>query len=159
MLKLVTIIILIASFFYPTQASWGFIIFFASLEGYLFIVSLRKPEHFIASIAKNAYLNNEEKIILKKYYLFFRYPFASKSFSTSLSLIALSAIIFVPWLLYNHLWIQAIIIGLNYFFAQKLSSALNIRFYLHDAVERLHQEEFKEDMLLVDSVYDKILKK
>ena len=159
MLKFLTIIILIVSFFYPIQASWAFIIFFASLEGYLFFISLRKSEYSLISFAKDVSLSDEEKKILKKYYLYFRYPYASKSFSTSLSFIALSAFIFVPWLLYNHLWLQAIIIGLNYIFAQMLSSKLNIRFYLHDAVERLHKEEFREDMLLVDSVCGKILKK
>jgi len=159
MIKLIITIILITAIFYPIQSSWAFIIFFASFEGYLFLTSLRKSEYSLANIAKDINLNEEEKKILKKYYLYFRYPYASKSFSTSLSFIALSAFIFVPWLLYNHLWLQATIIGLNYIFAQMLSSKLNIRFYLHDAVERLHKEEFREEMLLADSVCDKILKK
>jgi hypothetical protein len=152
-MKILVIIILISSFFYPLQASWFFIIFFTSLEGCLSLVSFMKQEK---GLAKYAHLNNEEKQILEKYYLYFRYPFASKSFSTTLSLISLSTIIFVPWLLYNHLWLQSIIIFFNYFLAGMLSSGLNIRFYLHDAVERLHKENLKKDMLLVDSVCNKL---
>ncbi len=139
------------SFFYPIQASWAFVVFCLILEGYLLLVSSR-------SLPPNgsALFNAEEQIIIKKYYLYFRYPFVARSLSTSLSLIALSVIIFVPWLLYNHLWIQAIIIGLNFFIAQVISSKLNIRFYLHDAVERLKQAEHRKEMELVDSICNKI---
>ena len=141
------------SFFYPTQASWFFVVFFVILEAYLFITS-RNCKH---SFAGNVHFNEGEKEIIEKYHLYFKYPYTAKSLSTSLSLIALSAIIWVPWLLYNHLWLQAIIVGLNYIVAQHFSTKLNIRFYLRDAVERLKQEEHRKEMVLVDSICDKLL--
>ena len=141
------------SFFYPLQSSWIFVAFIVFLEGYLFLASKKREYSFI----KDTRFNEEEQKIIEKYHLYFRYPLTAKSLSTSLSLIALLTFIFVPWLLYNHLWFQAIIIGLNYFIAGLLSSKLNIRFYLHDAVERLKQEKHRKEMVIVDSLCDKIL--
>lgn len=152
MIKIITIILLIISFLYPLQASWVFIAFLVFLEGYLFLTSIRRKYSFSRDIS----FNEEERKIIEKHHLYFRYPFTARSLSTSLSFIALSAIIFVPWLLYNHLWLQAVIIGLNYFIAQLLSTKLNIRFYLHDAVERLKKEEHRKEMMMVDSICEKI---
>ena len=155
MIKVLTIILLIISFFYPTQASWGFVAFFVILEVYLFVTSRNRKY----SSTEKIHFTDEEKQIVNKYYLYFKYPHTVKSLSTSLSLIALSAIIWVPWLLYNHLWLQAIIVGLNYIVAQHLSTKLNIRFYLHDAVEKLGQEEYRKEMVLVDSICNKLSEK
>lgn len=151
-IKALTIILLVTSFFYPTLASWVFVAFFVILEAYVLVTS-RKREN---SFAGGAHFNQEEKQTIEKYHLYFRYPYTAKSLSTSLSLIALSGIIWVPWLLYNHLWLQAIIVGLNYIVAQHFSTKLNIRFYLHDAVEKLGQEEHRKEMLLVDSICNKL---
>lgn len=153
-MKLINIILLVTAFISPLKTSWYFILFFLIIEGYLILISLVKSQHQFVS---SAHFSNDEKRIFKKYYLYFKYPLASKSLSTSLSLIALSALILTPWFLYNSLWIQATLIGLNYFLAQFFSTKLNIRFYLHDAVERLKQEELRQDMILVDSVCEKIL--
>lgn len=155
MIKIVIIILLVMSFFNPLQISWAFVIFAIILEGFLLLSTSRMSKY---SFMNKINFNEEEQTTIKKYALFFRYPFTSRSLSTSLSLIALSAIILVPWFLYNHLWFQAIIIGFNFFLAQFISSRLNIRFYLHDAVERLKQEKYKDEMMLVDSICDKISK-
>lgn len=155
MIKALTIILLVTSFFYPTQASWFFVAFFVILEAYLLVTSRKRKCSFAGDIHFN--FSDEEKRTIEKYHLYFRYPYTAKSLSASLSLIALSAIIWVPWLLYNHLWLQAIIIGLNYVAAQFFSTKLNIRFYLHDAVERLKQEEHRKEMVLVDSICSKFL--
>ena len=152
MIKIITTILLIISFFYPLQASWIFVAFLVFLEGYLFLSSKKRKYSF----SKDTCFNEEEQKIIEKYHLYFRYPFTARSLSTSLSFISISAILFVPWLLYNYLWPQAIIIGLNYFIAQLLSTKLNIRFYLHDAVERLKKEEHRKEMMMVDSICEKI---
>jgi hypothetical protein len=153
MINILVIILLIMSFFYPLGASWVFIAFFIILETYLLVSSKRHENSAIDGVN----LSEEEKQIIQKYHLYFRYPYSAKSLSTSLSLIALSAIIWVPWLLYNHLWVQSAIVGLNYIIAQFFSTKLNIRFYLHDAVEKLGHEDHRKEMLLVDSICDKIL--
>lgn len=159
MIKFITIISIIISFFYPTSTSWLFIFFFLCFEVYLLLISIRKPGLYQTNVNDNNNFDKKEKEIYKKYYLYFRFPHTSRSFSTSLSLIALSAIIFSPWLLFNHLWLQAIIIGFNAILAGILSSKLNVQFYLHDAVERRGMEEFRGEMLLVDSICNKIITK
>ena len=152
MIKPMAVILIVLSFFYPPQVSWIFIAFFFVLETYLLTASRKNKFSFI----KDAPFNEEEQVVIQKYYLYFRFPLTSKSYSSSLSLIALSAFILVPWLLYNHLWLQAIVIGLNYFVAQYISTALNVRFYLHYSVEELKQEENRKEMELVDSICNKL---
>ncbi len=156
MLKITTICLVLLAFFYPIDVSWFFIIFFVIFEGYLLLLDLRGKK---IKISNKINFTEEEKIIIKRYHLYFRYPFTAKSFSTTLSLIALSGIPLSIWFLFNGLWPQAIIIGINIWISGMLSSKLNTRFFLHDAVERRGMEEFRNEMILVDSICNKITNK
>lgn len=157
MIKILTVVLLVMSFLYPERWSWAFVAFFAILELYLFLIS--KSRNLSLYRHHNLNFDEKEKQLIEKYHLYFRYPHTSRSLSGSLSLIAFSGIVLGLWFLYNHLWIQAFIAGLNYFIAQSISVKLNIRFYLHDAVERLGQEEHRSEMILVDSIVDKLSEK
>ena len=79
------------------------------------------------------YLNPDEVAVVKKYHLFFKFPFASREFSGALSGIQLSTFLWVPWLLYNGLWITAVAIAGNYFVASFLAMQLNPRLFLQRA--------------------------
>jgi len=101
--------------------------------------------------------DDDEMKIMKKYYLFFQYPFMAKMLSSSLSMIQLSAFIWVPWLCYNGFWIPAFLIGINYFIAGLLAARLNPRHFLHDAVGKRGGNKFLVEMVLVEDVYEKIM--
>ena len=79
------------------------------------------------------YLNPDQVTVVKKYHLFFKFPFASRQFSGALSAIQLSTFVWVPWLLYNGLWFTAVAIGGNYFAASFLAMQLNPRLFLQRA--------------------------
>lgn len=152
MLKIISLAFIVWSFFGPIIASTIFISFFVILEGWLLLVHFsNKPKYNLR------YFTPSELKVLKKYHLYFRYPFSSKSFSSTVSGIQLSAFIFVPWLLFNKIWMQAIIIGINYFIAGKIAVKLNPRFFLHDAVDNHGAMEFTDEMNAVDSVCEKII--
>lgn len=97
----------------------------------------------------------EEQEIIKKYHIFFRYPFGAKVFYNFFSVVKLSIFVWVPVLIYNDLWIPAIIIGLNYFVLIDLLKKINPRFYLHEAVQS-GKHECAVEMQLVDSVIEKL---
>lgn len=154
--------ILIWSFFQPVIASIVFIIFIVLLEGGLLIASDScNPK--VAAYSFNRYNLDEsewtpsEIKALRKYCLYFSYPHSSQMFSSTLSGIWGSAFILVPWLLYNHLWISAVVIGINYFIAGPLSKKLNPRLYLHTEVESKGKVDLLSEMNAVDSVCERLL--
>ena len=95
------------SFFNPLWASKAFLVLIAIFEGYIFLMSRAgRPDHLEAFTAPPD-LNTDEVAVVKKYHLFFKFPFASREFSAALSAIQLSTFIWVPWLLYQGLWLTA----------------------------------------------------
>ncbi len=147
---------LIWAFFDPKLASYSAICFLVFLEGYLY---------FSQNVTKAEYQPNtepyfftlDEVIVLKRYSFYFNFPNVAKSFSSLLSFVQISTFIWVPWLLYNSLWIPAVIIGANYFLVGPLSVFFNPRFFLHDAVENKGKQEFHAEMVLIDSICDKLI--
>lgn len=125
---------LVWSFFNPIWASRVFLfVFIAAFEGYIFLMSRAgRPDH-LEAFTEPFYLSPDELTVVKKYHLFFKFPFASRDFSGALSGIQLSTVIWVPWLLYNDMWLTAIAIGLNYFIVAPLAMQLNPRLFLSRA--------------------------
>jgi len=145
--------IFVWSLFQFRQATNLYILTLGLLELYLLITSERGKKY----IDKSKW-SDKEVVLLQRYNLYFRYPFTSKSLSKALSLIQLMSFVWIPWLLYNRLWIQAIIMGLSYIEAGARAAELNPRFYLHDAVEKRHMLKYLQDMLTVDSICEKLSK-
>ena len=123
------------------------------LEVYLILLStFDKPR-----IEHTDLFSSVEIAIIQKYNLYFRYPFTAISLSTTLSFIQLSTFIWVPWLLYNHLWVPAVLIAINYFISALLSRKLNPQYFLRQAVEKKGKEHIRSEMLIVNKVCEKIL--
>jgi len=152
MLKVLIIAFVVLTFIYPTNASLSYVIFLMLFEGYIFLLNkidkpiLRNPDE----------LSLSERAALKKYHLYFKYPFAASSFSSTLSSVQLATIVLVPWLLYKQIWIQAGMILSNYIFAAYLAQRLNPIFFLHNAVEKRGNEFLREEMMAVDSICNRI---
>lgn len=137
-------------FFDPTVASYSFVVFIIIFEGHILFANKINPAF------RELDMNSDELAALNKYHLYFRFPFASRQYSTAISGVQLSTFIWVPWLLYNSLWVLAIIIGFNYFLTSIIAPRLNPRFYLHDAVESRGMSQYLPEMEAVDSVCEKI---
>lgn len=144
--------LLVWSIWSPWPASTAFIVVFTLVEGYVLLGQRTArfnpdPQHW----------DLEEVAVLREYPLYFRFPMSSRSLSGVLSAVQLSVFLWVPWLLYNELWWQAILIGMNYFLAGRLAVKLNPRGFLHDAVERKGKTDMTPLMEAVDRVCEKIL--
>ncbi len=151
--------IVILTFFKPAFGSWVFVIIVALLE--LWIVFVNRSKIKVKN-DNNKYTLKEVEVI-ERYRLFFQYPFASRIFSQMFSGIQLAVFPLVPWLLIKGLFIQAVVIGLNYFVATQLAVVLNPQFFLHDNIDKgkiKKDPEFKvrftEDMNAIDSALEKM---
>jgi len=151
---IVLCILFIYSLFQPYTAAIVYFLFIFLFEGYIFLTYKIPKNNWDHTL-----FSDQEILILNRYKLFFLYPFASKSFSSLLSGIQLSAFLWVPWLVYNKIWLFALFIGLNYFIGAKLSVKLNPILFLHDAVEKKGQKEYAEEMQIVDLISKKLLER
>ena len=79
---------------------------------------------------KKIHWTDMQKMYLKRHYIFFKFPASSPVSSRRLSGIAMLTFLVVPLLIFKGVWFLAIIIGLNYFIAQKISVKLNPVFYM-----------------------------
>jgi hypothetical protein len=78
----------------------------------------------------------DEIRILRRYHLALRFPFAANMFSYCLNGIRLSVLLWVPWLLWNHLWIPGGFLVLYFVLTGSISVRLDPFFFLCDAVRR-----------------------
>lgn len=148
---------IIWSFFTPLWASKVFLFgFIMAFESYIYLMSrVGRPDN-LEPFSEPFYFNPEEVAVVKKYHLFFKFPFASREFSGAISGIQLSSFIWVPWLLYNGLWITAIAIGTNYFIAGWLAMQLNPRLFLQQGVNGPAAFIAISELQAIDSAFEKL---
>lgn len=154
MMKIILLALLIWSF-WNIQLASILIIILATLFN-IFVYSVQ----YFGKIEANPEIWSEKEIqILKNYHIYFLYPFASKFNSSFASAIYLFGSILILWLLWNGLWIKAVIMLINAIAASFISVKLNPRFFLHELVERKHKTEFYDDMITMDNICEKIIEK
>lgn len=157
-MRLIILALVIACFW---KAEIGSILFIAVaflLELWIILANLSKVK---VKNENNKY-TAEEVNVIERYRLFFQYPTASRMLSPMLSAIQLSVFLLVPWLLFKGLYVQAIIIGANYFIASQLAVILNPQFFLHDNLDKgkikdqNYRDRFTRDMHAIDSALEKM---
>lgn len=155
---------LVWSFFSPLWASNVFLVFFVIFEGYIFLMSRAGRPVTLEAFTEPLHLNTDEVAVVKKYHLFFRFPFASRDFSAAISAIQLSAFVWVPLLLYQGLWLTAIAIGANYFIAAPLAMQLNPRLFLSRAADAptgptgvLARFSARGELMAIESALEKLM--
>lgn len=128
------------SLFLPSIASYVFVGLSAVFMAYLFFIDIaNKPK------PDPAVWTPDEIDVMRKYHLSIRFPFGARDFSCYLNGIRWSILIWVPWLLWNHLWIPAGFLTINFFLTASLSVRLDPFFFLSDAVNR-GQYQFAEEL-------------
>lgn len=141
------------SLFHPTIAGYVFIGLTPVFVAHLFFIDIigkPKPDPSI--------WNSEEMEALRKYHLAIRFPFGAKDFSCCLNGIRWSSLIWVPWLLWNHLWFPAVFLAINFFLTASLSVRLDPFFFLSDAVDS-GQWQFAGELATLHSIRVKLNKR
>lgn len=149
--------ILIWSFFEPLWASKVFLFgFIMAFEGYIYVMSLIGRPDNLKSFSEPFYFNPDEVAVVKKYHIFFKFPFASRELSGAISGIQLSSFIWVPWLFYNGLWITAIAVAINYFIAGWFAMQLNPRLFLQQGLNGPAAFMIIDEFQAVESAFEKL---
>ncbi len=147
---------LIWSFFEPLWASKVFLFgFMLVFEGYIYLMSRAGRPDSLVAFSEPFRFNPDEVSVVKKYHLFFSFPFATREFSGAISGVQLSSFIWVPWLFYNGLWITAIAVGMNYFIAGWLAMHLNPRLFLQQGANTGHAFAMRE-LHAIESALEKL---
>jgi|SaaInlStandDraft_4_1057021.scaffolds.fasta_scaffold39862_1 hypothetical protein len=152
MFKLVSLGFIIWGVFRPEVASYSFIGLIVFFEGWMLSLRLLKPN--LSLIKKKYNLKSNEVEIYNKYKTFYNFPNTSSKVSEIISGFQISVFIWVPLLLYNRLWLQAIVIGLNYFLAMYLSKRLKPLHFAHLAKANSKMALEKDH---IKSVYEKVV--
>lgn len=142
--------LLVWSLFQPTIASYVFVGLAALFVGYIFFIDIANrpnPDPLLWT--------PDEIKVLQDYHLALRFSFGAKDFSCYLNGIRWSSLIWVPWLLWNHLWIPAGFLVVNFFVTASLSVRLDPFFFLSDAVRR-GQYRFSKEFSLLQQVQEKL---
>ena len=131
-------------------ASYAFVGLAAIFVAHLFFIDITgkpKPDPSIWT--------SDEIRVLRKYHLAIRFPFGARDFSCYLNGIRWSSLIWVPWLLWNHLWIPGAFLVVNFFVTGSLSVRLDPFFFLSDAV-RKGQHQFAGELSILQKVQEKL---
>lgn len=157
-IQIAALITIIWSFFEPSLASKIFLfVFIVGFEGYIFLMWLAgKPRH-LRPFTEPLFLAPDEVSVVKKYHLYFKFPFASRQFSGAISFVQILSFVWVPWLLYKGYWLTGVIIGINYFIAGSLAMQLNPRLFLQRATGAATLIAINE-LQAIDSAKEKLFK-
>ncbi len=147
---LVIVVLFVLAFWYPLVAGGTFLISSIIFEIYLFLINRIKFQ-----ISNKEKWSDDEKEILQKYSLYFRFIRIPRLFSFTLTAIQLSVLFWVPLLLYKNHWLLAVIIGLNYFMAGLLSAKLDPKFFLRDAISK-GKSRFSRELDLINNINKKL---
>lgn len=148
--KIVIIGLLAWGFFSPAFASWIFIGWLIIYEGFIFFNYLSGRKLQIKGLTPS------ENQLVQKFNLSFRYPFIARKSSKSLVMIAFVAIVWVILLIINKQYIQAVIILLNLYLANKLAYLNNPVFYSGNVSEKDYsiKREKEEFMRLFNKLHN-----
>ena len=151
MIRLILLVLTIYSFWNPVLGSIIFITFATLFNAWVYFT------HYSGGGRMNLdSFNDQEKVVLKKYPLFFQYTFAARSTSGVASGIYLLGIILAIYLFWNQMWIYGSLVLINSLLSMSIQSKLNPQHFLHDAVEKRNKTEFYDEMMAVDSAIKKI---
>jgi len=136
------------SLFQPTIASYVFVVLAAIFVAYLFFIDVTgkpKPDPSVWTPEEIEVLNH----------LAIRFPFGAKDFSCYLNGIRWSSFIWVPWLLWSHLWIPAGFLVLDFFITASLSVRLDPFYFLSEGI-RTGQHQFVGELSALQQVCEKL---
>ena len=116
----------VISIWQPTLASWTFLVVFVLLlEGYILLLLYIHRNYKMAAHEAPHFFSENEAELVSKFAIHFMYPGTATAMSVVLAANAGAAFIFVPVLIYKSMYVEGILIGLNWFVALPLSYMLS----------------------------------
>jgi hypothetical protein len=153
----VTIVLFVLAFWFTNFASISYLILIGLFELHVLYSHVYIKFMNFDFTSSNIKFTEEEKLIVKKYYIFFTYPNMAKISSRVMSGISLFTFLWLPLLLYKQCFIQGILLGINYYVARYFSKTLNPEFFLNRFVNFCRINKYNKEMLIVNSIRRKIV--
>lgn len=150
MSRIVPILLLGLSFFYPRVSSIIFIAFALLIECYIKFLDSVKDPYTDPKFLKRKYTEGEKKIF-SKYFVFYRFPTTSSYLSMMFVNYIITSIILIPWLFYKSEFIQMVVILLNIPLCYRFSVLLRPLHYANTKPN----SKIGTERDLIKSVYDK----
>ncbi len=136
------------SLFSPATATYLFLAAATIFEGYLFFIDgANKPK------PDTSRWSQEEIDVIRKYHIALRYPFGARDMSVVLNGFRWSALLWVPWLLWNQMWVSSALIAINFFITGSIAVRLDPFFFLSNAVNR-GEYQFASELSRLQEVSD-----
>jgi len=143
----------ILCYFNLNIGSYGFIVFYAAFQVYLFNIDNWKPN------LESLELSFDELEIIKKYKLALFFPYGSKIASSFLNGFRwFGLFIFVPLFLFHQMWYSASFIVISFFITGSISVRLDPFFFYGDAVNH-GQYQYTNELELLSQTYNKLIEK
>ena len=145
-----------------------FFLFFAKIATIILVISAILLWLYVFYINKflkfkDDDFSEEEKKLLYKYPIYFRFYFGSITISSMLTVLQMSTIIMAIILLWKHYWLYLIPIAIVFILCANLRPKLDPLFFLKELCSResdiYRQVEIEKDIELMVNVYEKFWKK
>jgi len=151
------ILLLVVLAFYNVNLAWIFVVFSGALMLYLYYTQFfaSRPEY--SGDLKKLFTKSEFEVV-KKYHLYFSFPFTSRILSSASSGITIGGAVVFLWSLWEKSWLIAILSLIVSILATLIAPKLNPRLYLHEEAKKRNDGELQIEMILVDSICEKIEK-
>ena len=136
----------------PEVATYSYMCVVTLFVGYLFVIDIfgrpkPDPEKW----------NEEERKVIKSYHIALAYSFGAKAFSIQLNAMRWFSLVWVPWLLWNHLWLPAFFFVILFFVTASISVRLDPFFFLSNAVNG-GQIQFSHELSTLQTVQTQLMK-
>jgi len=142
--------IFVWSIFMPHAGGYTYLTIYIAFQSYLFFIDFNKPS------PDPVIWSPGEIEILRKYHLALRFPFGSKDMSCHLNGFRwIGLLLLTPLVLWNHMWIAAVILIASFFISGSISVRLDPFFFLGDAVNR-GKLQFASELKLLNRVYERL---
>lgn len=143
--------IFVWSIFMPHAGGYTYLAIYIAFQSYLFFIdSSNKPS------PDPEIWSPDEIEILRKYHLTLRFPFGSEDMSCHLNRFRwIGLLLLTPLVLWNHMWIVAVILIASFFISGSISVRLDPIFFLGDTVNR-GKLQFTSELELLNRVSERL---
>ena len=138
----------------PSIASYVFVGLTIAFEACLFFIDIAyRPKPSPLSLTADA-----DKIE-RDHHLALRSPYTARDISLLLNGIRWSSLIWIPWMAWNHLWIPAGFLAINFFFVSPLAIRLDPFYFYSAAVKNGHggaQRHFAKQLAILQDAREQM---
>ena len=150
--------IVVWSVFDPRLGGQAYVVVAGAATFSCFIYQFLWHPNSLPDSANDVQFDADELRALRKYHFWFKYPVFAIAMCSIASLLQLTAMVCVPWFLYQSQWIPAIAGGICFIVGPFFRERFDPRNYLAMAVSKKPDWGFSSDLAAVDRALEKLVR-